>query len=164
MIGDQTKILPGPGVLDRPTSREIGIVPMGIVTQDQLLRRMGNRVLAWEPGQIRQHQFPSRFQPCFDQGEHTLHADGATRFQPKAKLAGTSAQIPWAVASAWTSIRCSALTCSRCAGVIWSRGCPSISSHRTCGATCLYHTCPYWTASSTSRWAASQAFRPPRYQ
>ena len=32
----------------------------------------------------------------------------AGRFQPRAKLTGTSRQIPWAVASAPTSARCSA--------------------------------------------------------
>jgi hypothetical protein len=45
---------------------------MGIVTQDQLLRRPCNRVLAWEPREIRQQQLPPRFQPRFDQGDHPL--------------------------------------------------------------------------------------------
>src|SRR5207249_9583916 len=73
--GNQTKILPGPGMLNGPTPWEIGITPMGIVAQDQLLRSLGNRVFAWEPREIRQHQLPPRFEPGFDQGNHTLRVE-----------------------------------------------------------------------------------------
>src|SRR5262245_44693465 len=58
MIGYQAKVLPGPRMLDSPIPWEIVITPVRIVTQDQLLRRLGNRVFTWEPGQIRQHQLP----------------------------------------------------------------------------------------------------------
>jgi hypothetical protein len=72
MIGDQTKILLGPGMLNRPTPWEIGITPVGIVAQDQLLRSLCNGGFIWEPGQIGKNQFPSRFQPSFHQRDHAL--------------------------------------------------------------------------------------------
>src|SRR5262245_97138 len=75
MIGDQTKILSGPGSLDGSTPGEVGIAPVGIVAQDQLLRSPCNRGLAWEPGQIGQHQLPPRFEPGFDQGNHALRIE-----------------------------------------------------------------------------------------
>src|ERR1043166_1392129 len=68
MISDQTKILPGPGMLDDTAPWEIRIAPMGIGAQDQLLRRPCNRVFAWEPREIGEDQFTPRFEPGFDQG------------------------------------------------------------------------------------------------
>src|SRR5207244_4172443 len=72
MIGDQTKILPGPGMLHGTTPWEIGIAPVEIVAEDQLLRSPCNRVLAWEPREIGEDQFAPRFEPRFDQGNHPL--------------------------------------------------------------------------------------------
>src|SRR5438046_2702345 len=72
MIGDQAKIPCGPSMLDRPAPWEVCIRPLRIVAKDQLLRSLRNRVFAWEPGQIGEDQLPTRFQPRFDQGHHTL--------------------------------------------------------------------------------------------
>src|SRR5262249_34764423 len=75
MIGDQTKILPRPGMLNGTAPWEVCVAPVGIVTQDQLLRRLCNRIFTWKPGQIRQHQLPPRCQPRFDQGNHPLRIE-----------------------------------------------------------------------------------------
>src|SRR5262249_10821571 len=38
-------------------------------------RRLGNRVLTWEPGQIGEDQLPPRLEPRFDQGNHSLRIE-----------------------------------------------------------------------------------------
>src|SRR4030095_7055367 len=75
MIGDQTKFLPGPGVLDGSAPWKVCIAPVGIVAHDQLLRSPCNRVFAWEAREIGEDQFPPWFQPRFNQGDHPLRIE-----------------------------------------------------------------------------------------
>jgi hypothetical protein len=91
MIGDQAKILCGPGLLDRPTPWEIGIAPVRIVAQDQLFRCPGNRVLAWEPGQMGQDQFAPRFESHFNQGDHAL----SVKIEPALSTADNVERLRW---------------------------------------------------------------------